>query len=305
MKLNDRIRKIIPLAIRIRLGPVFAYISYIINLHLVVNRNNPKVLSLEDTISLINSKNLSAIRFGDGEMSLIANQDLGFQNKDEVLSKKLIEVLRVNNQNLLICIPGIWNSIRDFSSRSYWFTLHHLFRYRDNWIKLLNKNQVYGDAFITRPYLNYCENKNSVEVFRKIISLWENKDITLIEGNKSRLGVGNDLFDKVKSLKRILCPPENAFSSYDKIKEEALKVSKDNLILLSLGPTAKVLAYDLFLAGYRVIDIGHIDMEYEMFLKNSREIVKVPYKYFNEIDERNPEECKDEKYLSQIIAKIS
>lgn len=33
--------------------------------------------------------------------------------------------------------------------------------------------------------------------------------------------------------------------------------------MISLGPTATVLAYDLFKAGYQAIDFGHVDVEYE------------------------------------------
>ena len=45
-------------------------------------------------------------------------------------------------------------------------------------------------------------------------------------------------------------------------------------------------------------------MEYEMFLRGNTTITPVPYKYFNEIDERDPASCTDEAYLSQIVAKI-
>ena len=46
---------------------------------------------------------------------------------------------------------------------------------------------------------------------------------------------------------------------------------KETLILSSIGNTAKVLAQDLVEAGYRVIDIGNLDMEYEWFLKRVEE----------------------------------
>ncbi len=39
----------------------------------------------------------------------------------------------------------------------------------------------------------------------------------IIEGEKSRLGIGNDLFNNSKSIKRIICPIINAFNAYDKI----------------------------------------------------------------------------------------
>ena len=37
------------------------------------------------------------------------------------------------------------------------------------------------------------------------------------------------------------------------------------LILLALGPTATVMAYNLAQKGYQAIDIGHIDIEYEWY----------------------------------------
>lgn len=300
----QKLREIVPLGLRQRIGPYIAYIVYIINIHFRKNRKRPHVLSLDETVDLIAEKGLSTIRFGDGEMSLIAHQDLGFQKKNKNLSERLTQVLQAKDPRLLICIPGIWENINGFSKRSFWFSLHHLFRYDHAWKNILSSDQTYGDAFITRPYLNYKDASTSERIFGKIIALWENKDIVLIEGAKSRLGVGNDLFNNSRSISRILCPPTNAFSKYDAIKNEALKVGKDKLVLISLGPTAKVLAFELFSLGYRVLDIGHIDMEYEMFLRKEAHIVKVKYKYFNEIDEREPEECTDPTYLNQILAKV-
>ena len=45
--------------------------------------------------------------------------------------------------------------------------------------------------------------------------------------------------------------------------------STDSIILIALGPTATVLAYDLSKRGYQAIDVGHIDIEYEWFLNNA------------------------------------
>jgi glycosyltransferase family protein len=303
-KLIQKIRGVTPLKLRRSFGPFIALLFYIFNVYILINRKRPRVLSLEETLNIIKNKNLSAIRYGDGEMSLIAQHDLQFQKKDEELGKRLSEILKSRDEKLLICIPGIFENINGFTKRSFWFTLHHLFKYGHMWKEHLHLKQTYGDAFITRPYLTYTDKSKCKTIFSKMISLWDNQDVILIEGSKSRLGVGNDMFKNVKSLGRILCPPENAFSKYNEIKGEVLKINKDKLILLSLGPTAKVLAYDLFLLGYRVIDIGHIDMEYEMFLRGQENIVKVKFKYFNEIDERNPEDCTDAAYLGQIVSKI-
>ena len=104
----------------------------------------------------------------------------------------------------------------------------------------------------------------------------------------------------------IICPSENAFEIYDKIYNEALKIDKNKLVLLALGPTATVLAYDLFKAGYQAIDIGHVDIEYEWFLRKATKKIKIESKYVTEVKEgrENIQEVKDEKYKNEIVARI-
>ena len=120
--------------------------------------------------------------------------------------------------------------------------------------------------------------------------IWEGRDIIFIEGEKSRLGVGNDLFDNAQSIHRILCPPCNAFNSINRIRAEACKQNKNVLFLIALGPTATVLAYDLFKAGYQAIDIGHVDVE---------------RKYVNEALNGSQVADAGEEYNRQIITKIN
>lgn len=299
-------RKVIPLTLRQKLGPLVAYFFYFVTTNLTKRPFSPQVLSIEETLDLMLHDELSAIRFGDGEISLIDDTNLLFQERNIDLVKKLKIVLTSNHKNLLICVLNIWNNkIINLEKSVYWFELHHILKHSHTWKKLLSKNQLYGDAFITRPYITIQDKTRSEAIFAKLKSIWKDKNVVLIEGEKSRNGVGNDLFDNVKSLQRILCPAENAYSKFDTILRSAFMVDKKTLILVSLGPTAKPIAYELFLAGYRVIDIGHIDMEYEMFLKQAKNFVEVKYKYFNEINARNPDNCTDEEYLKEIIAVIT
>ena len=135
--------------------------------------------------------------------------------------------------------------------------------------------------------------------------IWEGRDIIFIEGEKSRLGVGNDLFDNAQSIHRILCPPKNAFDRIDNIRTEALKQNKRVLFLIALGPTATVLAYDLFKAGYQAIDIGHVDIEYEWWRMGAQHKVKLERKYVNEAPGGNKVADAGEEYHKQIITKIN
>ena len=104
----------------------------------------------------------------------------------------------------------------------------------------------------------------------------------IIEGEQTRFGIGNDLLNNTKSIKRIICPVCDAFNSYNQILKSALKFDKSVLILIALGPTASVLAYDLYKFNYQVIDVGHIDIQYEFFLRKVEHSIKIPYKYTSE-----------------------
>ena len=78
------------------------------------------------------------------------------------------------------------------------------------------------------------------------------------------------------------------------------------MILVSLGPTATVLTYDIFKLGKQVIDFGHFDLEYEYYLRNSTKIMKIPFKYVNEAfgGNKNISQVTDQNYFNQIIMKI-
>ena len=57
--------------------------------------------------------------------------------------------------------------------------------------------------------------KGVPKYIKKLKRIWDKKDVVIVEGEKSRLGIGNDLFDNMKSIQRILCPVTDAFNSYN------------------------------------------------------------------------------------------
>ena len=153
--------------------------------------------------------------------------------------------------------------------------------------------------------MDFASKSKSGEWFLLLQKIWEQRDIVFIEGEKSRLGVGNDLFANTHSIKRILCPPRNAFDKYNTILSEATKLDKNSLILVALGPTATVLAYDLHKLGYQAIDIGHVDIEYEWCNMKVTHKVKIPNKFVNEQPGGdNVNSVNEEAYYNQIISKI-
>ena len=181
--------------------------------------------------------------------------------------------------------------------------------YMEKLFEVYRKKSVflYGDTQMTRPYIDRKDGKKwAGKVFPKLKSLWDGENLLIVEGAESRLGVGNDLFANAKSIRRVICPSKEAFDRYDDIYNAVLDLAKDSLVLIALGPTATVLAADLSKKDIWAIDIGHVDIEYEWFLRNAKEKIKIEGKHVNEAKGgRIVSECNDEKYLSEIICKIS
>lgn len=275
--------------------------------------NYVDIMDSKDTLRYIRDNKSSVARFGDGEFELILELDknLGFQKNSQVLSKRLKEVLTKDNDDLLICIPYSFNSFkgRTNHSRRFWYNWgkrNNHYSAIINILKTYHKEAyIFGDSQITRPYIAYNTERNAKKVFESFKELWNDKDLLIIEGEKTRLGVGNDLFDNTKSIKRILAPPINAFESYDEILESACSVYNDELVLIALGPTATILASDLADRGCWAIDLGHIDIEYEWYLNKSKEHTIIQGKFTNEAANGDiVDEFIDNKYIESIILKI-
>ncbi len=267
-----------------------------------------KIASPDETIDKIVNDKCSISRFGDGEFDMICGVGMKYQKYNKELAKRLKQVLDSDEQGLLIGINNVIDleyseKYNDFAN-NFWKGWLHDNKFK--LLKLLSKNKQYYSSNITRFYIDYKDKSWVGEYVNNLRRIWANQDVVIVEGEYSRLGVGNDLFDNMKSIQRIICPSENAFEIYDKILNEILKVDKNKMIMLALGPTATVLAYDLYKAGYRAIDIGHVDIEYEWFLRKATEKIKIETKYVTEVKdgENDIQDIKDEKYEKEIIARI-
>ena len=266
----------------------------------------PKVKSIPETIDKILEDKVSICRFGDGELLYVSERRaLPFQKQNERLRNYFISILNSEEKNILVGLPIGFYSLKNLKreSKLTWravisWTYPGIYKY-------LNHSMQYFNASMTRLYMEYEDNSNADLLFKKVRSIWNNRQILLIEGEKSRLGIGNDLFQNAKSLQRILGPAHDAFDQFDNILQFALAQDKDKLVLVAMGPTAKPLCYELSLAGFQAIDIGNLDVEYEWFLRGAKEKVKIPGKYTSEAKGgRIVEDIQDENYQNQIIAKF-
>ncbi|CZD75385.1 SP_1767 family glycosyltransferase [Streptococcus pneumoniae] len=264
-----------------------------------------KVIGIDQTLDYVIKNKSSLVRFGDGEVNLMWGLPIPYQNHDLELANQLKHIVGLeSDEKLVVCLPDAFTDRFKFTSWAIPFWKDHMDHYMDFYRELCS-NSWYGSTFISRPYIDYEDKSKAKGQFEKLKSIWENRDILIVEGITSRSGVGNDLFDKVKSVKRIICPSHNAYSVVDNIQEEIMKHAEGRLILCVLGPTAKVLSYNLCQMGYQVLDVGHVDSEYEWMKMGAKTKVKFSHKHTAEHNfDQDIEFIDDETYNSQIVARI-
>ncbi|MCD7726130.1 MAG: GT-D fold domain-containing protein [Clostridiales bacterium] len=239
-------------------------------------RNRIRVQTIDETIwELVNTEK-SMVRFGDGEIVMIRGVDLMLQKASPEIGAGLARILGYEYDGLMVTIPGVFDTLSDHRKASRQFWKDHLLFSRKTYEKYCNPNRIYGTTFVSRCYYYPKDRSKCAEWFAKIKKIWENKDIVIVEGTKTHNGVGNDLFDTAGSIERIICPPKDAYAALPEIMEACGQYGRDRLFLLSIGVAAKFLALELFQKGYRVLDIGNMDLEYEWYVRQAPDKIPIP-----------------------------
>lgn len=269
----------------------------------------PQIRSGTELLKKIMKDHSSLCRFGDGEFEMIRGKGRQpwFQKPDAVLGRRLREVLLSEKEGINIAIAQCFTGLDRYKEVSADVTREYMFGETRKFILgLVKGDRVYYDACVTRPYIMYKDKKNADEIFPLFKKIWDGRDVVLVEGEYSRTGIGNDLMTGARSISRIICPSQNAWDKYDTILNTIMKkVMKKSLVCVSLGQCATVLAYDLAKEGFQALDIGHLDNEYEWYLRGAREQVEIPGKMVAELlTEQRLEIADAGNYWNQTIAKI-
>lgn len=267
----------------------------------------PVLAENESAVEQIVSDGKSLIRFGDGEFDIIAGVGHPiFQDGNAELGKKMKEIIVCDDAKMLIGIADNYGNLDKYTDeiadgiRSYMTAETRKIHY-----SILKPQKTYYDAYMFKCYYPYKDKKGTQKRVNLVKRIWNNRDVVLVEGNLTRTGVGNDLFDNVKSLMRVLGPTKNAYSKYNELFSSLANISKDKLILFALGPAGKVLAYELFKQGYQVVDIGQIDMDYEWYLAGAKFKISNSKKYISQLPPAEVEQLDDDEYKKQVIIDLS
>ena len=285
---------------------------YIKRNEILLNYSKEKRWNIKTTRETIEKivQGYSISRYGDGEFDIaFRKKSINFQEYDLELSNYLKEILNSSLPKHLVAIPRTLIEIKNLKDNEKYFWSRYYLKQKKKLKENISNKKVYFDSMISRFYMPYIKFEENIKDIENLINYFSNKKILIIEGENTRFGLGNSLLKNASEIQRIILPDKNGFKKYKKILDFVLNnFTKDNIILIALGPTATVLAYEFCKNGYQALDIGHMDVEYEWYLLKAKRKIDLQYKSVNEVSGVKEKEILDKNleklYLKQIRKKI-
>lgn len=268
----------------------------------------PIIRPAEELLEIIINEKKSLSRFGDGELEIMQGRERPwFQLPDHKLAERLMEVFNTRDERIIIALADNFGKLDCYTDQAADGIREYLEHgIREDLMKVIDTKRVYYDTYVTRPYMIYKNKEHAVRIFQLFKEVWKERNLLFVEGRQAFIGVRNDLFDGAASIRRIIVPSKNAFFTYERILNAVKQnIADDTLVLISLGPTATVLAYDLAMEGVQAIDIGQLDNEYDWFLRGVLERIKIPGKCVAEVPGGHEVSAiEDTEYIKQIVAQV-
>ena len=216
-------------------------------------------LSYQETIDTLITDGKSFARFGDEAFDMINGIGLYFKNWRQryhpELARRYREVIGSNHPRLLLGFnPELFLMTRaDFAAAGI-PEQHQFWTNTKIFLKdYLNEGQVYGRA------LCFQERYHTAIDYQQIIAYLKTRHLLIVASNTARfknaqLGVTTDYIEG---------PGSDAWDHYDtvlsQVCEAAAAYPKEKVLVLgALGPTTKVLVYDLIKDGYAAWDTGQL-----------------------------------------------
>ncbi len=245
------------------------------------------ILDYNDSIDYIIENKCSLCRFGDGEFNLINGGDVSFQTYNPLLANRLKEILMscfdssITSKNIKIAINRVYYNFSDWNNLIFLrFFEDYVFHNEEKLISFCSESYKYLAAEISQLY-NLFKDYDFASYFEHIKEIWEKRDIAIICGDRIFNNIEYNIFDCANSVEYIYAPSTDAFDQYEDILKKTKEISKEKLVIIILGPTAKVLAWDLSQFGYQALDFGHIAKDYNSYMKKDPQNIENIQKFFD------------------------
>lgn len=226
--------------------------------------NKLSILNTDETLCLLEKEQFSFLRYGDGEIAIILGKSIPFQEYHPQLAQKLLDILKLNEQHIKIGIPYYYmNPVASLNDFTKGFA-RALPTQRKFLCKNCSRKITYIDTALTQIYQTYRE-YDFENYYGRMQKLLMDKDVTVVCGEGVLDRLEYNALDVCNSVEYVYAPSMNAYSKYNEILKQVLTTDKNRLVCIVLGPTAKVLTYDLYREGYLAWDMGHYFKDYDAY----------------------------------------
>lgn len=224
-------------------------------LYSITANRNANILTSKETVDLALNTKKSIIRLGDGEFNILNGKSIHYQKYSKELSNQLQHVIneyleKPKETGYLLCMPREYikpNGMKFLLNRklvSSWAYTRYTFK------KKYDVEIDYGNSFIfadgNEPLYSRFWQQSNID---RIIFVHNNS----LYGQNFKIKYGVETIS-------ILIPEKNSFESVDNIYRNILEHIKDvdkTLVLVSAGPSAKILVWKLTKVNIWAIDTGH------------------------------------------------
>ncbi len=208
----------------------------------------PPVLGEFETVKKI-SEGFSISRSGDGETKVMEGKAIAREPvPNPAFARELKRIARRPHRNCLIGIPTM-----DPAGPHYETFLLYKRRLMTHFN--MRTGIKYVSSLISRP--DCCPWIETPEYVDALVGIWSKKRCIVVVAE-----LGSKLLQYVQMTHptpplHVVCPRHGAYAEIDRIESQVLALMPD-IVLLSCGPTATVLAHRLCVAGLQGIDLGSI-----------------------------------------------
>jgi len=228
-------------------------------------------LDYAQTIDEIIDNNKSIVRFGDEVFDMLQGIGLYYgnwrQRYDPDLAQKLQEVLASRGPNLLVCFnPEFILKDKNWFKKEGIPEQYHFWTNSKMFLKdYYHKDMTYGSALCFTPRYN-----TKID-YDKLKNFFQKKNVIIVTSKIKR-------FENIqlgKTISFIEAPENDAWQEYENIKKAVLAMAEksgkiDTLIMVSMGPAAKILVHEMTKHVYAAWDTGQFfDLAFKEIQKNS------------------------------------
>jgi glycosyltransferase family protein len=217
------------------------------------------VLGERETVERIRDGRLSISRYGDGEFKICVGGSAKSQKANPKMADKLRRILHSNLEYHMVGVPRIYLPRKDWPTKEkakFW----EPFAVSPRYYRLLDITKEYGSSFITRPD---SSGQIDAEYYEMVKSIWSDKEVLVVMGYSCGFCKDESLVSNAANYKILFAHDRDAYDDYSNLLCKIVDESDSyTIIILALGPTATVLAYDLTINGRQALDLGHLGMFY-------------------------------------------